>query len=148
DRPYWLVRSTAPRPARYGRAARAWRGRDLGEPASFLILRKDRLPVVLHGDDDPAFRPGGIQRLVEPADVAVAVVGELALGVVVVHDQPQASAIGARGPLQHLQIAVGVAEGRDRPAADELVDRDRLAGAVVEKIHLRSAHQDRRTVLQ
>ena len=37
------------------------------------------------------------------------------------------------GPLQHLAVAVGVAERRERPLADEQVDPDGLAGPVVEK---------------
>lgn len=35
---------------------------------------------------------------------------------------------------EHLVIAVGVAERRDRPAAQELADADRLAGLVVDEV--------------
>jgi hypothetical protein len=38
--------------------------------------------------------------------------------------------------LQHLVVAVGVAEGQDGPAADEAVDADRLAGPVVDELDL------------
>jgi hypothetical protein len=38
-------------------------------------------------------------------------------------------------------VAVGVAEGEDRAAPDELVDADRLAGLVVDEVDLRQAHE-------
>ena len=40
-------------------------------------------------------------------------------------------------PLQHLQVAVGIAEGEDRPAPDEAIDADGLARAVVDEFDLR-----------
>jgi hypothetical protein len=48
--------------------------------------------------------------------------------------------------LQHLQIAVGIAERGDRSPADVLVDADRLAGLVVDEVDLRQAHQHRLAV--
>ena len=81
-----------------------------------------------------------VQRLVERADVRVAIVGPLALGVGVVDEQRR-----RRGPLpaavhcEHLQVAVGVAEGRDRPAADEVLDPDGLAVLVVDEVDARVA---------
>ena len=68
-----------------------------------------------------------VERLVELADVRRAVVGPFALGVGVVDEPHEARARSGRGPLEHLLIAVGVAEGEDRAAADEAVDADRLA---------------------
>ena len=53
-------------------------------------------------------------------------------------DQAEARPGARRGPLQHLQVAVGVAEGDDRAAADEPVDADGLAGAVVDELDLGS----------
>ena len=50
-----------------------------------------------------------------------------ALSVRVMDDQPKARTAGHGRPLQHLQVAVGVAEGRDRAAADKFIDADRLA---------------------
>ena len=87
-----------------------------------------------------------VERLVEPADVAVAVVGPFALGIGVVHDQTEARPVARGGPLQHLQIAVGVAERHDRAAADEPVDADRLAGAVVDELDLGFLEEDRLAV--
>jgi hypothetical protein len=34
--------------------------------------------------------------------------------------------VAGRGPLQHLQVAVGIAEGEERSPSDELVDGDGL----------------------
>ena len=43
-------------------------------------------------------------------------------------DADEARAAAGRGPLQHLQVAVRIAEGEDRAAADEAVDADGLPG--------------------
>ena len=50
------------------------------------------------------------------------------------------------GPLQHLQVAVGVAEGGDGPTADVLVDADRLAFLVVDEVEFRQANQNGRAL--
>src|SRR5215813_3126006 len=76
-----------------------------------LFERKDLLPVGFHADDDPVFRLRLVPGLVELADARLAVVGELALSVVVVDEEREAAAFAGRGHLQHLQVAVGVAEG-------------------------------------
>ena len=56
---------------------------------------------------------GLVESLVELADVRVAVVGPFALGIRVMHEAHEASA-GSRGrPLEHLLVAIGVAEGED-----------------------------------
>jgi hypothetical protein len=59
-----------------------------------------------------------VEAAVQPADVAVAVVGELALGVGVVDEQAEARPVAGGGPFQHLEVAVGVAGGEDRALAD------------------------------
>ena len=85
-----------------------------------------------------------VERLVEPADIGIAVVGVFALGVGVVDDEAQGrGAVLHRGPLEHLQVAIRVAEGDDRAAADEAVDADRFARPVVDKVDFRHAEQDR-----
>ena len=49
--------------------------------------------------------------------------------------------VAARRPLEHLEVAVGVAEGDDRPPADDLMDAHRLAGLVVDEIDLRQLEE-------
>src|SRR5262249_61585463 len=57
-----------------------------GPPFRVLLLeREDLLPVGLHADDDPVVGLRLVERLVEPADVRLAIIRELALGVVVAH---------------------------------------------------------------
>ena len=73
-----------------------------------------------------------VERLVELADWRMPVVGELALGVGVMHEQAQKRGLPPRPQSQHRLIAVGIAEGEDRSPADETVDADRLDLAVVE----------------
>ncbi|MCY1344843.1 hypothetical protein D9M69_308900 [compost metagenome] len=63
------------------------------------------------------------------------------------HQAHEAFAAAGGGPLQHLQVAVGVAEGEDRPAADDRIDAHRLAGAVVVVGELGLAQDRQRAVL-
>jgi hypothetical protein len=53
-----------------------------------------------------------------------AIVGVFARGIVVVDVEAEAQAAAGAGVLQHLQVTIGVAEGRDGAAADVLVDPD------------------------
>src|SRR5215831_7950096 len=101
--------------------------------------RENFLPVRFHADDNPVLRLGFVPGFVELADVRLAVVGELALRVVVMHEEHQAPAFAGGGELQHLQVAVGVAESGDRPPADGAVDADRLPRSVVDEVELRPA---------
>src|SRR4030095_11504913 len=101
----------------------------------------DLLPVALHVYDGPALRVRLVERLVEPADRGLAIVRPLPRCVGVA-DQPHESGTVAGGPLQHLLVAVGVAEREDRPAPDEAMDADRLSGLVVDMNHLRQLHED------
>src|SRR5262245_40067096 len=71
-----------------------------------FLEREDPAPIGLHADDDPAVAPRLIQRLVELADLRLAVVHELAPRIVVVDDEHQAGARPCRGHLQHLQVAI------------------------------------------
>ena len=52
------------------------------------------------------------------------------------HDPGKPCATAGHGPLQHLQVAVGVTEGKDGAAVDEAVDADRLAGPLVDELDL------------
>ena len=78
-----------------------------------------------------------VERLVELADRAIPGRRPIRARIGVVDEPAEARAGAGRRPLQHLQVAVGVAEGEDRPAADEAVDADRLAGPVVDEVDLR-----------
>ena len=89
-----------------------------------------------------------VERLVEPADGGVSVVGPFSLGVGVMHEAHEARTIAGRGPLQHLVVAVGIAEGEDRSAADELVDATGLPALSSMKSIFGFAHKDRRAVAQ
>ena len=61
--------------------------------------------------------------------------------------QPETAPVaGQRRPLQHLEVAVGVAEGGDGAPADVRVDTDRLAGLVVDEVHRRQAEKQRHPV--
>src|SRR5258708_30098071 len=101
-----------------------------------FFYRKNRLPILLHVDDRPALRGRLVQRLVELADLRLPVVGVFALGIGVVHEPHEARAIAGRGPLQHLQIAVGVSECKNGTTPDKTIDADRLAGAVIHEFDL------------
>lgn len=70
-----------------------------------------------------------------------AVISPLALGIGLMHVKHKAFARTRGRPLQHLQIAVGVAESRYRPATDMPVDTDRLALLVIDEIDFRQTHQ-------
>src|SRR5262245_11280637 len=111
-----------------------------------LLERVDLLPVGFHVDDRPAPRLRLVERLVESADVRLAVVGPFAGRVGVMDDAHEPRALAGRRPLEHLLVAVRVAEREHGPPADELLDVHRLAGAVVDEVDLRLAKQRGLTV--
>ena len=61
------------------------------------------------------------------------------------HRAETRAAPGGR-PLEHLQVAVGVAESSDRAPADVRVDADRLACLVIDEVDLGQAHEHRLAV--
>ena len=89
-----------------------------------------------------------IERLVQAADFRVPVIGPFTFGVGVVHQPHQARARACGSPLEHLQVAVGVAEGEDRPAANHAVDAHRLVGAVIVMGDFGGAQDGRLAVLE
>ena len=106
-------------------------------PTRGLLEGEDTLPVLLHVDDGPPVHRCGVQRHVQFAEMRMAIVGIFAFRIGVVDDQAKSGTAAAeRRPLQHFEIAVGIAEGGDRTAPDVLVDADRLASLVVDKINL------------
>src|SRR6188768_3590250 len=99
--------------------------RSLVRNAFMILLRVnellrciDFLPIILHVDDGPAPGLGFVEALVELADVRIPVVGPFALGIRVMDIKTQPRAVGDASPLQHLQVAVRVAERGDGPTAD------------------------------
>ena len=54
-----------------------------------------------------------VPRLVEPADLRLAIVGIFAHGIGMMDKAHEARAGAGRRPFQHLLVAVGVAEGED-----------------------------------
>ena len=75
--------------------------------------------------------------------VRLPVIGPFAFRVGVMDVEAKARARAAASPLQHLEVAVGIAERRDRPAADVLLDADRLACLVVDEVDLRQLDENR-----
>ncbi|KAG0735899.1 hypothetical protein G6F24_018557 [Rhizopus arrhizus] len=69
-------------------------------------------PLRLHVNNRPSAALGFIQRAVQSSDAGIPVIGPLALRVGVVDDARKALASAGGRPLQHLQVAVGVAEGQ------------------------------------
>src|SRR5262245_15232262 len=58
-------------------------------------------------------------------------------------NQAEARATSQGCPLQHFEIAIGIAERGNRASADMLVDADRLSSSVVDEVDLRKAEQHR-----
>ncbi len=75
-----------------------------------------------------------IQTLVELANVGLAVVGPLALGIGVMNVKAESESLASGRPLQHLQITVRVPKCCDGAAANVLIDRYRLAGFIVKEV--------------
>ena len=102
-----------------------------------VATRRSRLaehgrPVVLDAHDRPALRGRRLQRALGAGGV-----GELALRVVVQHEQPERRTILAAGVAQHRDVAVRVAAGDDRAPPDAAPDPHGLDRAVVEDVRRR-----------
>ena len=93
-----------------------------------LLELEDAFPIPLHVDDRPSIRGCCIQGRIQPTKGRVAVIGVFAFPIGVMDDQPETAAACQSGPLEHLKIAIGIAECGDRAPPDVLVDADRLAG--------------------
>src|SRR6478609_2258912 len=84
--------------------------------ASFQVGEHGR-PVIGDAHDDPSSRSCDVERLFGALDVV-----ELPLGVVVLEQQSQRRLLGAAGEPEHRDVATGVAERQDGPAADPAPD--------------------------
>ena len=99
----------------------------------FLLEREDPPPVFPHVRDCPATLVGFGECDFEASHRRDAVV-VLARGVGMVDEHHQPTPGTGGSPLQHLQVAVGVAKGGDRPLTDKLLDGGRLALFVVKEV--------------
>jgi len=63
----------------------------------------------------------GVERLVEAAETRVAIIGIFAFRIGMMDQKAKPGAPGHGRPLQHLKIAVGIAECRNRTAASRLL---------------------------
>ena len=115
-------------------------------PFALLFRRENRSPVPFHVDDGPTLFPRFVQCLVELADLRLPVVGVFALGIGMMDKSHEARPNARSRPLQHFEIAIGVPEGENRPTANEAVDADRLARAVVDEFDFRKLDQCRLAV--
>ena len=115
-----------------------WFGTAVG---AALLEGEDAVPVVLHVGHNPFIHCGGVEGFVEATEARVSVVGVFAFRVGVMDNQAKADATGHRRPLQHFDIAIGIAECRYRTAADELIDADRLASLVIDKVEFRQSEK-------
>src|ERR1044072_7657842 len=105
------------------------------EPYACLIEGENPLPVLLHVDHVPPVHRRGLKRLVKFAKMRLAIVGVFAVCVGVVQNQAKPGAAGAKcRPLQHFEIAVGIAERCNGATTDMLVDAHGLSGFVVDKV--------------
>lgn len=85
-----------------------------------LLRGVDAAPVIFHADDVPFAGLCFIQAAVEFANVGVAVVGPFAFFVIVMHEQTEAGTFTRGGVFEHLEVAVGIAGGKDRTTAGHL----------------------------
>src|SRR5450631_2136106 len=86
---------------------------------------------------------GDIERLVELANSGLSVISPFPLGVGVVNEQGEADAGSSLGPFEHLQVAIGIAERRNRAASDVHLNLDGLASLVVVETEFGQLHEYR-----
>src|ERR1700735_993235 len=85
----------------------------LSRRTSSRLVRKHRLPILLHVDDGPTLYHRLVERLIELADFGIPIVGVFARRIGMVDEAGEAQPLSRHGPLQHLKIAVGIAERED-----------------------------------
>src|SRR5580698_2227218 len=64
------------------------------------------------------------------------------------HDKGEARTAPSHRVLEHLQVAIGVAECRNRKAADVFMDTHGFARSVVDKVDFRQAQKHRLSITQ
>src|SRR3954463_15291987 len=86
------------------------------------LERKNAFPVPLHVDDCPALGASVIERLIELPDVRMAIVSPFAFSIGMMYDAHEAGPLASRCPLQHLIVAIRVAEREDRLPSNKAID--------------------------
>src|SRR3546814_20512066 len=71
-----------------------------------------------HVDHGPALGLRLVEGLVEGADVAFPVIGELSFRIRVMNKEGEARPVPCRRPLRHGEVPIGVSSDEDRPPAD------------------------------
>ena len=72
----------------------------------FLPKWKYCLPVLLHVHNNPAIGISLVENLVQLADVAIPIVGILAIHIGVVKEQAESTPLASFGVLNHLHVGV------------------------------------------
>lgn len=85
---------------------------------AIAFFRVNDPPVALHIDNRPIFGFGLEERFVQSVDVGVLIVVPFVPSIGVVDQQCESPAFSVGGSLEHLQIAVGIAEGCNRATPD------------------------------
>src|SRR5215213_6034995 len=67
--------------------------------------------------------------------------------VIMMDEESEARAAAGYEPLQHLEITVGVPEGRDGPPSDPALDADRLPLLVIDEVQGRKLYQQLRLLI-
>src|SRR6266481_1485565 len=147
SKPLTLVLSPSPRERRSANLQAT--NSTLCPAHSFVLKRKDYLPIILHADDHPAVLLRlVVERLRERADFRVrqpfsGTVRILSLCIVVQHKHREPRAVSSFGVLEHLSVTGRVAEGSERPAANHQMDALRLARVVIVQKQFRFLGQER-----
>lgn len=95
-----------------------------GVPASSTLKQKNVFPVVLHINDCPSFCQRFIKCFIKVANRRFAIVGPSAVSVRVVNKQCEPLALPGSSPLQHLQVAIRVAESGNWATADAQSEKE------------------------
>src|SRR5262245_46665615 len=99
------------------------------------FFRENRFPIAFHAHDCPPFLDRFVPRLVKPAYIRIAIVSPFAFGIVVMDERHEPSAGACCCPFQHLLVAIGVADSKNRPPTNELLNAYSFAIVVIDKIH-------------
>src|SRR5262249_48348985 len=128
----------AARPARCSRSASlSAKNHSSMRPSYALTGRGENgLPVALHAHQSYAVVAGLVECFRERTQSEVAVIRELALGVIVMEQEREPCAASGDRVAHHREVAVGVPESQDRPSADMKSDVLDLHLPIVEAAEL------------